>query len=155
MLLTLPGIPLLFTGDEYGLEFEPYQQLDPLTFEEKVPGLHDYHKHLIQLRKETPSLHSRQMSLLTPDAVPQTVFAYARYGDPSEPPVPPVLVLLNFSEEPTELRFDVPEQFQLPADASTLSDLLTGESVPAFEGGRMQISVPAQTARVLIQKSVE
>jgi glycosidase len=116
MLLTLPGIPCLYTGDEYGREFEPYQQLEPLTFEEEYPGLRDYHKHLIQLRQEIPSLHSRQMSIITPDATPQAVFAYVRYGDPSEPSVPPVIILLNFSEEPAEFKFNVPEQFGTIAD---------------------------------------
>jgi glycosidase len=151
MLLTLPGVPLIYTGDEYGLEFEPYQQLEPLTFEEQAPGLRGYHKRLIELRKATPSLHSRQMSILTPDAVPQTVFAYIRYGDPAEPPVPPVIVLLNFSEEPAEFNFDVPGQ--LDSSPGTLYDLLAGEEL-SIPGGRIRVSVPALTARILAAEPV-
>src|SRR5688572_23942572 len=70
LLLTQIGIPSIYTGDEYGLEFEPYQQLEPLNFEEQYPSLRDYHKKLITLRKALPSLHSRLWSLITPDAVP-------------------------------------------------------------------------------------
>lgn len=150
MLLTLPGVPSIYTGDEYGLEFEPYQQLDPLTFEERIPGLRDYHKKLIALRKSTPSLHSRLFSLITPDAVPQTVFSYIRYGEEADAPV---LVLLNFSEEPATFAFDLPAEFGETA-ADTLYDLLAEESVPAIENGRVRVDVPAQAARVLSKEPI-
>ena len=150
LLLTLPGVPCIYTGDEYGLEFEPYQQLDPLTFEEKYPGLRDYHKRLISLRKALPSLHSRLWSPITPDAIPQTVFSYLRYGEASDPPV---IVLLNFSEEPAELEFDLPEEFK-SLEQSSLYDLLSEESVPAMASGRMRVSVPGQTARVLAEAQI-
>jgi cyclomaltodextrinase len=152
LLLTLPGIPSIYTGDEYGLEFEPYQQLDPLTFEEQYPGLRDYHKRLIALRKELPSLHSRLWSPITPDAIPQTVFSYIRYAEPSDPPV---IVLLNFSEEPAEFEFDIPEQLSAFTGRDTLYDLLAQENMPVAAEGRMRISVPAQTARVLSEEPAE
>jgi glycosidase len=151
LLLTLPGVPCLFTGDDYGLEFEPYQQLEPLTFEEQYPGLRDYHKTLIDLRKTLPSLHSRLWALIKPDAIPQNVFSYVRYGEPDDAPV---LILLNFSEEPAEFEFDVPEPFGA-LSGSDLYDLLAKEHVPALSGGRLRISVPGQTARVLSEKPVE
>ncbi|HET9588739.1 MAG TPA: alpha-amylase family glycosyl hydrolase [Anaerolineales bacterium] len=155
LLLTLPGIPCIYTGDEYGLEFEPYQRLEPLTFTEQYPDLRDYHKRLIALRKQLPSLHSRQWAIITPDAVPQTVYSYIRYGEPSEPPVAPVIVLLNFSEEEAEFQFDVPEEFGDLPQSGNLFDLLAEESVPAREGGRMRISVPGLTARVLAKEPTD
>jgi cyclomaltodextrinase / maltogenic alpha-amylase / neopullulanase len=151
MLLTLPGVPLIYTGDEYGLEFEPYQQLDPLTFEEQFPGLREYHKKLITLRKRIPSLHSRLMTLITPDAVPQTVFSYLRYDETSETPV---LVLLNFSEEPAQFGFDIPAEFGAPS-GNELYDLLAEESVQAIAVGRIYVSVPAQTSRLLTHEPVQ
>ena len=151
LLLTLPGIPCIYTGDEYGLEFEPYQQLDPLNLEEQFPGLRDYHKKLISLRKTVRSLHSRLWSLITPDAVPQTVFSYIHYDDESDTPV---LVLLNFSEEPAEFGFDIPAEFGAPTDP-ILYDLLADESVPAVANGRIQISVPGFSARLLAKAPVE
>jgi cyclomaltodextrinase / maltogenic alpha-amylase / neopullulanase len=152
LLLTLPGIPCLFTGDEYGLEFEPYRQVKPLIFEEQYPGLRDYHKKLIALRKSLPSLHSRQWSLIQPDAIRQEVFAYVRYGEESDPLI---LVLLNFSEEPAEFRFDLPEEFSALASVDNLYDLLSEENVPATARGRMQIAVPGSTARVLAEHPPE
>jgi glycosidase len=146
LLLTLPGIPCIYTGDEYGLEFEPYQQLDPLVFEEGYPGLRDYHKKLIALRKAVPSLHSRLFSIIKPDGVPQTVFSYIRYGEPDEAPV---IVLLNFSEEPAEFVFDVPAELGSRLSSDNLYDLLAGEDVPAAGDGRLKVSVPGMTARLL------
>lgn len=150
LLLTLPGIPCIYTGDEYGLEFEPYQQVEPLLFKGQFPGLREYHKKLIALHKTVPSLHSRLWSLITPDAVPQTVFSYLRYDEASEAPV---LVLLNFSEEPAELGFDIPSEFGRPTDLH-LYDLLADESIPAVAGGRIQVSVPASSARLLAQAPI-
>ncbi len=152
LLLTLPGIPCIYTGDEYGLEFEPYQEVTPLTFEEKYPGLRDYHKKLIALRKSLPSLHSRLWSPITPDAVPQTIFSYLRYSEPSDPPV---MVLLNFSEEPVEIKFDLSQEFSAVFSRSSLYDLLAEETVPASAGGRMRVSVPGMTARVLANQPTE
>jgi glycosidase len=150
MLLTLPGIPCIYTGDEYGLEFEPYQQVEPLTFEEQFPGLRAYHQKLIDLRKTIPSLHSRLFSLITPDAVPQTVFSYVRYDESTEEPV---LVLLNFSEEPAEFAFDIPAEFGTPS-GNSLYDLLAEESITAVAGNRIRVSVPALTARLLTNTPV-
>ena len=151
LLLTLPGVPCLYTGDEYGLEFEPYQQLEPLIFEEQYPGLRDYHKKLIALRKELPSLHSRQWALIKPDAMRQEVFVYLRYSEESDVPI---LVLLNFSEEPAQIRFDVPEQFGSISTSDNLDDLLAEESLPAIEDGRIRVSVPAWTARILAREKM-
>jgi glycosidase len=148
LLLTLPGIPCVYTGDEYGLEFEPYQELTPLTFEEKFPGLRAYHQKLIALRKSVPSLHSRLFFLLKPDAAPQTIFSYVRYIQPNEAPL---LVLLNFSKEPAEFKFDLPEMFH-SLQRNHLYDLLAEENVPASAAGRMQVSVPGMTARVLTKE---
>jgi glycosidase len=105
LLLTLPGIPCIYTGDEYGLEFEPYQELTPLTWRERFPGLRAYHQQLVALRKEHPSLRSRLWTSLIFDPVPQEVYGYVRYLEGNEQPV---LVLLNFSEKPAEIKFELP-----------------------------------------------
>ena len=108
LLLTLPGIPCIYTGDEVGAEFHPYESLGPIGWNEQVPGLRDYHKKLIALRKEIPSLHSRLWARLDIESNSQQVFGYIRYtGDYEQP----VLVLLNFSEEPVEMEFQLPEEF--------------------------------------------
>jgi cyclomaltodextrinase len=152
MLLTLPGIPCIYTGDEYGLEFEPYQQVEPLDFVEQYPELRGYHKRLIALRKAHRSLYSRNLIIIKPDAMPQTVFSYIRYSEAAEAPV---VVLLNFSEEPAVFEFDIPGEASTLAGRDTLYDLLAEESIQASAGNRIRIAVPAQTARVLAEAPVE
>ena len=50
-LLTLPGTPCLFMGDEVGLEFTPYRQRTPVTWPVNA-DLMQFHRRLIALRKE-------------------------------------------------------------------------------------------------------
>ena len=77
MLLTLPGIPCIYTGDEAGQWFRPYFDVTPISFRERYRGLRDYHKKLIALRKEIPSLHSRLWHLLEVKPAEQ-VLGYVR-----------------------------------------------------------------------------
>jgi hypothetical protein len=57
-------------------------------------------------------------------------------------------VLLNFSEESAVFSFDMPAELDAPS-GNTFYDLLADESVPAVVEGRIHVSVPAQTARLL------
>jgi cyclomaltodextrinase len=50
-LLTLPGTPCLFMGDEVGLEFTPYRQRTPVRWPVNA-DLMQFHRRLITLRKE-------------------------------------------------------------------------------------------------------
>ena len=127
LLLTLPGVPCIYTGDELGAEFKPYENPEPLSWIEQVPGLRDYHKQLIALRMSTPSLHSRQWTKVEVEpAQDQVAYGYLRYHDDKQDPI---LVLLNFTEEPRELAFSLPEGFTALTEKSTLKDLLSGEDV--------------------------
>jgi cyclomaltodextrinase / maltogenic alpha-amylase / neopullulanase len=148
MLLTLPGIPCIYTGDEYGLEFEPYQELTPLTWMERIPGLRAYYQKLIGLRKATPSLRSRQWSSLVLDPVPQEVYGYIRHLGANDQPV---LVLLNFFDEPAEIGFELPEEFRGPAHRGTLIDLLNDERVSVSRQARIQVTLPGLSARILAE----
>ena len=148
LLLTLPGVPCIYTGDELGEEFQPYQDSGPLSWIERVPGLRDYHKPLISLRKEHPSLHARQWTPIELKPAPnQVAYAYLRYHGEQEDPV---LVVLNFNEEPAEVVFGLPEGFTTLAGKSALKDLLTGERVPvstARDG--LKVVIPGYGVHIL------
>jgi hypothetical protein len=63
MLLTLPGIPGIYMGDEVGAEFEPYASRTPIEWGD-AHGLREHHARLIALRQAEPALRSRELSLV-------------------------------------------------------------------------------------------
>ena len=150
LLLTLPGIPCIYTGDELGEEFKPYEDPGPLSWLERSAGLREYHKKLLGIRIAMPSMHSRQWAPVGLEAAPdQVAYAYLRYhGDYEDP----VLVLLNFNAEPTELEFSLPESFSALSKATTLEDLFNGEHVTvAAANGSMRVTISGYGVRILIK----
>ena len=151
LLLTLPGLPTLYTGDEVGAEYRPYDEGPPLTWEERMPGLRDYHKRLVHLRLSTPSLTSRDWQRLETAPLPQAVFSYLRTGGPADTPV---IVVLNFSEEPAETGVALPAAYAALGHGEALFDLLTEQPVPiAPDGEFTRLTVPASTALVLTART--
>jgi glycosidase len=148
-VLTLPGLASIYTGDEIGAEYKPYGGPPPLTWEERVPGLRDYHKRLIHLRRNTPSLHSRQWQLLETAPAPQQVLSYVRYGRPEDAPV---VVVLNFSDEAAAIGFKLPPEFQSFVAGEALYDLLAEEVVRVVPGEFAAVTVPPFGARILVTR---
>ena len=145
LLLTLPGIPCIYTGDEAGQWFRPYFDVTPISFRERYRGLRDYHKKLIALRKEIPSLHSRLWQFLEAGPANQ-VLAYLRFLEGN---TEPVLIVLNFSEEPAQTAVSLPEEFSSLLTGS-LSDRLNDEDI-LFTGKNL-IQVNPTSARILTVK---
>lgn len=144
LLLSLPGIPCIYTGDEIGAEFRPYENPEPLDWQEKYPGMRAYHQKLIALRKNLPALHSRQWSRLEINPTPQALFGYLR---PGATPTESALVLLNFSEEASEAEFQLPEGFRV--SSAGLVDQLSGEHIAASGNKVLKIPLNGLTARIL------
>lgn len=94
MLLTLPGLPVVYTGSEVGAEFLPYHEGPPLDWVD-THGLRPHWTRLIELRRSLQALHGRDLILL--DAGARNVLAYWRPGDD------PVLVVLNFGAAPVSV----------------------------------------------------
>ena len=59
MLLTLPGLPCLYLGDEVGASFQPYAQDDPIAWEGNQ-ALREHTRRLIAIRHELPGLAGRR-----------------------------------------------------------------------------------------------
>ena len=148
LLLTLPGIPCVYTGDEIGAWFRPYTDTLPLVWKEKYPGLRDYYKKLIALRNDQPGLRSRLWQPL--EAEPrQQVYGYLRY---TAPEATPLLVLLNFSDQPVEAEVALPAPFAKFGQSATLKDVLMDEQMTLAGAAPLKISMPAWAARVLINE---
>ncbi|UCC67284.1 MAG: alpha-amylase [Armatimonadota bacterium] len=148
MLLTLPGLPCIYTGQEVGAEFEPYRTLGPISWEDRN-GLRDYYKKLISLRTKTPSLRSRHWEPLSVNS-PHQVYAYARYAAPQDPAL---LVVLNFSPESANPELTLTERSQSFAPPTTLTDLLRDGQVHTALADKsvIRLSLPGLSARILGQ----
>jgi glycosidase len=104
LLLTLPGVPCLYTGTELGARFDPYETYEPLPRTEQVPGLRGHYRRLIRLRSAEPSLASGTWARVA--ASPSdAVWAHVRRA----PGERAVLVVVNLG--------DVPRQALLPPGA--------------------------------------
>jgi cyclomaltodextrinase / maltogenic alpha-amylase / neopullulanase len=151
LLLTLPGVPCVYTGDEVGAWYRPYYDEMPMVWDEKkYPGLRDYYKKLIALRNDTPSLHSRQWQPL--EATPnKQVYAYLRYIEPAQQPV---LVVLNFSDQELEAEVALPDAFAAFGRQPALRDLLADETLAITAPGTLKLPMPAWGARICERRSI-
>ncbi|MBV8696364.1 alpha-amylase family glycosyl hydrolase [Bradyrhizobium sp.] len=139
MLLTLPGIPCLYTGEEIGAAYEPYKGFGPIMWED-VDHLRGWYQRLIALRRDHPALRSRDIRLL--DVAPeQNVLAYVR---PGKKPSDSILVILNYGAKPAVVALggDAAGSTQ----ARTFVDLLNGEEVRPEGSG---IAIAARSVRIL------
>ena len=125
MLFTLPGVPLIYTGDDLAAAFEPYDEGAPLDWNAKAP-LRDHYRRLAELRRAHPALRSQGMTPARTDR-DDAVLAYRR-GE--------LLGLVNFTDQPVTVAVD--------GGAGTAADLWSGETVSAG-----QLSLPPFGTRVL------
>jgi glycosidase len=117
LLLTLPGVPCLYTGDEVGAAYEPYGEPQPIAWADTW-HLRDHYAHLIRLRHAEPALRSSSIDMLaTGDDM---LLAYRRPGKE------PITVVLNFGETP-----QVPPHLEGPMrDLLTDTVIAPGTTVP-------------------------
>lgn len=149
LLLTLPGIPCIYTADEVGEWFSPYYDPQPLTWQERYPGLRQYHQKLIALRTQNPSLRSRSWTVLSFKPIPQEVFGYIRHSAASSEPL---LVLLNFFADAAEMEFELPESWMQLARVQHWRDLLNDEEVATPAGALKTFTLQGLSARILTPK---
>jgi cyclomaltodextrinase / maltogenic alpha-amylase / neopullulanase len=139
MLLTLPGLPLLYTGDEIGAEFEPYDEGPVLSWTDPH-GLRADYVRLVALRRDHAALRSERLEILE-TSHPESVLAYLR---PGERPEDDIIVLLNYDPKPVRVA--------LPSAAlrgtTSLLDLLSGAGIP-IASEAPAVDLPGWGARVL------
>jgi cyclomaltodextrinase / maltogenic alpha-amylase / neopullulanase len=140
---TLPGIPLIYNGDEVGASFDPYDEGPPLHWHDEDALTRHYRK-LAALKKGLTALQSRQLTLLHTDH-DQQAMTYVR---PGRTPGDDLLVLLNFSERELRLR---PQGDQTAAAMSRFSrsrDQLSGAAC-RFDPARPAVRIASKSALVL------
>lgn len=140
LLLTLPGLPQIYTGQEVGATFEPYDEGPPVSWADPH-GLRPWYRQLIALRREHAALRSHEIRFL--DLAPSDrLLAYMRPGAP--PNEAGILVLLNWGAAPLSVR--LPAGWRGEGGAGGSSDLLTGDRVSAAG----EIPVSAYGVRLLL-----
>jgi cyclomaltodextrinase / maltogenic alpha-amylase / neopullulanase len=92
LLFTVPGIPLIYNGDEMGADFLPYDEGPPIRWDDTHP-LREHYRKLASLRKQHKALYSGEFRLLKTKQ-DQALLAFTRTGEKSE-----LLVLMNFSDQ--------------------------------------------------------
>jgi glycosidase len=124
MQFTLPGIPLIYTGDEIGAAFEPYDEGPPLRWHDSA-GHTPYYTRLARLRRSTPALWSPRLELVGNDQADK-VLSYVRPGVIDDDAV---LVALNFSEQPVSVNLAHDDDSAAPVLSGKATNLLTGTAV--------------------------
>jgi glycosidase len=143
LVLTLPGIPCVYTGEEVGAEYEPYGPAGVVDWDTDPHGLREWYRALCRLRAARPSL--RASGWARADMAPDRgdCYAYVRHGGPDDGPL---LVLLNFADDEARMQVSIPDAFAALGRAPGLVDVLGQEEVPGAAAG---IPVPAGSARVM------
>jgi cyclomaltodextrinase len=139
MLLSLPGIPQVYTGEEVGAEFLPYDEGPPISWADPH-GLRDWYALLIALRARHAGLRSKLIEFLDVGESHQ-LLAYLRRDRGA---MDNVLVLINWGM--TSEAASLPAQFQQHAG---LVDLASGERLAS---GRV-VNVPPVSVRILARSS--
>jgi cyclomaltodextrinase len=139
MLLTLPGLPVLYTGDEVGAEFEPYDE-GPILNWADPHRLRQHYARLAALRRGHPALQSGRLEILE-TSHPERVLAYLRPGERREDDI---IVLLNYHPGPVRAAIAA----GVLRGATSLVDLLSGASI-AIAVEAPAIDLPGWGARIL------
>jgi glycosidase len=152
MLLTLPGLPLIYDGDEVGAEFEPYDGR-PIVRRDRY-GLRALYARLGGLRRTTPALRTGAIRLVATDH-DDTVLAYVRPG-PRARPEAAALVAINWADTEADVKLEPDDDVRRLAANGAACDLLNGGTVRLTRAhaakqrpDAWRLRVPPRTALVL------
>ncbi|RDI70292.1 alpha-amylase MalA [Halopelagius longus] len=121
-LFTLPGVPMLYGGQELGQR----GRRDALAWDHAREDIREHYERLIDVRNETPALgYDGAFRRIDYETDTETAVAFAREG-----PEETYVCALNFGEEPATVAVD-----GLSVDST---DLVSGESVAAADGLRVE-----------------
>jgi glycosidase len=120
LLFTLPGIPLIYDGDEVGAAFQPYDEGPPIVWRDPN-HLTPLYMRMSRERRTVRSLTSPRLELLATDHDRQAL-AYLRWGARGGWDT---LIALNFTGRPIAVRLHATRALRQLSSA-TAQDLATG-----------------------------
>jgi glycosidase len=141
LLFTLPGVPLLFTGDEVGAAFHPYEDgARPIDWRD-AHDLFIHHRALVALRRREPLLRTGDLLPLAPRPGERSYASLRRKGGAAR------LVVLNFGKGTVAPLRPPPGQ---SARAGLARDLLTGAWVPLAAAADGSFAAPVAPFSALV-----
>ena len=139
---TLPGVPSVYYGSEWGIEgrkedgdaaLRPAISLEKIEQDPPVPGLCEFIAWLARMRKEHPALQEGRYRELM---LTNRQYAFARIlGEQA------VITAVNNDPDPTEV------WIRLPLDGKTIMDLADDRTIAA-EGGQLHITLDGNSCRL-------
>ena len=145
LLLTLPGLPVIYDGDEVGAAFEPYDSPRPAPWSDR-DGLRSLYVRLGSLRLRTPALRAGTLRLIPTDH-DETVLAFAR-AMPEPSREPPVVVVLNWAAQPVQVHLARDPALLDMLDAGGAEDLLSGAGM-TIDPRTLELRIPGRHALLL------
>lgn len=148
LLHTLPGIPVVYTGDEVGAEFEPYEDPPPISWDDPHK-LKPHYAKLAELREALPALAKGDFEGL-PFSNHGAGYGFLRDAGGTDK----ALVLLNFGDD-ARVRFRLPPEMKALLDDGKLVDALTGERVALKQRARgvAEVELKKHASLVLVPKT--
>ena len=144
ILLTIPGIPELFTGDEVGANFQPYGNKTPIVWEDDF-NLRPTYEKLLAIRKDNPALRSRTWDVLD-DGAESGVLAFVRDGRGGEP----VLVVVNPVGRRATTTVRVPAEYRGLAAGGALRDLFADRTVDVGGPGTLTVAMDPYDFKIMV-----
>ena len=136
---TVPGLPLMYSGQEAGLDKRlPFFEKDSIDWG-KAPGLASFYRRLNDLKHQNPALagglHKGSFRILAHDN-PHDLFAYERTSGDNR-----VVVILNLANEARTFRLEAPLSGQF-------TDYFSGDPCSAIQ----EQTLPAYGFNVFVQE---
>ncbi|HVS76626.1 MAG TPA: alpha-amylase family glycosyl hydrolase [Steroidobacteraceae bacterium] len=130
LLFTLPGVPLIYDGEEVGAAFQPYDEGPPIRWRDRY-GLTPLFAHMARERRKLRALTSPRLEMLATDQDRQ-VLAYLR---PATAGASGAVVALNFGSAPIRVRLRT---------CSALTGFTSADAQDLATGRRWRIHLPAE-----------
>ena len=142
ILYTMPGVPSIYYGSEYGIKGVKASGSDvPLRPEFKIDEFKkcniELNNFLIKLGKIRHDCEELKNGKFENIVIKNEQLVYSRYNDKSR-----TYILLNLSDEERELEFDI--LFDKGID-------LLSDDKKIIQGGRVKIKIPAFTSKIISQ----
>lgn len=161
MLFSLPGIPMIYNGQEIGARNHPYETNFVYAEGRSISsldrdGLYPHYQYLTWLRSSIPALYGDRFDEvpITTDYEQDRVFAYRRTRDDVH-----VIGVVNLVEEGLAPALRLPTARMRISDSQTyyVTDLMTGdvEIVPGSELDEMVREIPGFTTHLFAISSEE